>query len=245
MRQANLGWTASRLKGEIATMPETVGSVLRAARKQKRYVLREVATAVGVSTQAVGNWETDKNEISMENLRAAATFLGIDPVAASGGRLRWSSPSEDLSEVEQVTSSGTPNFGPRDVEVRGVSVGGDDADFSFNGEVIEMVRRPPGIATLTNVFAAYVVGTSMIPRFMPGELTYAGGRPPVAGDDVIIEMFPEEGRTAGKAFIKRLLRRSQNQIVVEQFNPPKELVFNPYEIKGMHRVIPLKELLGY
>jgi len=243
--QANLGWNARSLKRQIEAMPDTVGNVLRTARKQKGFVLREVAAAAGVTTQAVGNWENDKNEISMENLRNVAKFLGIDVEAATRGELRYLENTEHLSEVERVTNTSTPNFGPRDVPVLGVSVGGDDADFTFNGDIIEHVRRPPGIATLTNVWASYVVGGSMIPRFEPGELVYGGGRPPVPGDDVIIEMFPEEGKKVGKGFIKRLVRRSPGEIVVRQFNPPGELVFNPYEIKAITRVIPLKELLGY
>jgi phage repressor protein C with HTH and peptisase S24 domain len=227
-------------------MVETLGSVLRTARKQKGFVLRQVALAVGATTQAVGNWEKDANLPSMENLRKAADYLGIDAEAAHRGELRYLSSEADLSEVERISDIGLPIRGPRDVEVLGVSVGGEDADFTFNGQVVEVVRRPPGIANLRNVFATHVIGTSMSPRYEPGDLLYCGGRPPVPGDDVVIEMFPVGDATMGKAYIKRLIKRTQTLIVCSQFNPPREdIEFDPYAIKAMTRVIPVRELLGY
>jgi phage repressor protein C with HTH and peptisase S24 domain len=127
----------------------------------------------------------------------------------------------------------------------GASVGGDDGDFTFNGQVIGYVRRPPGIATLNDVFAVHVIGDSMEPRFEPGDMIYCSTRTPVPGDDIVIEMFPAEGETVGKAFIKRLVRRTKSEIVCRQYNPARELVFSPYEVKSVFRVIPLRELVGF
>lgn len=225
-------------------MPDTLGSVLRRARKQRGLVMREVGEAVGVSPQAVGQWETDRNEISMENLRSVCGFLKIDIEAATRGELKFLD-DDPRSEIVRLSNKGSPNFGPLEVDVLGVGAGGDDGGFEFNGQIIERVRRPPGIATLTNVWALYIIGTSMIPRFEEGELAYAGGRAPVPGDYVVIELFPEEGKSVGKGFVKRLVRRTASEIIVEQFNPAKQLKFDPYEIKGMTRIIPWRELLGF
>lgn len=233
------------LLDEMAGMENTTGSVLKTARKQKGLVLRQVAQHVGVSPQAVGNWETDANDITMENLRKVSALLGIDAEAANRGQLIYLG-DEELSEATRITSpTRVPALGPKDVELLGVTVGGDDADFTFNGEVIDYVRRPPGIATTQGVFANQVIGTSMIPRFEPGEVIYAGGKQPVNGEYVIIELFPEGSEKNGKCFIKRLVSRKPREIVCEQFNPPKQLTFDPYAIKKMSRVIPWQELLGY
>lgn len=226
-------------------MTETLGSVLRTARKQRGYVQRQIAEVAKVSIPAVGQWERDENQITMENLRKVAEFLRIDPVAAYKGELRYLDEGSDLSEVERVTDTLPVDLGPEDVEIRGVSVGGDDGDFSWNGQIVGYARRPAGIARVRNVFAVHVIGDSMVPRFEPGDLLYCGGREPVPGEDVVIEMFPEGTETVGKAYIKRLVNRSKSQIVCKQYNPPREMEFNPYAIKGMFRVIPTRELLGY
>lgn len=226
-------------------MTDTTGSVLKRARQQRKRTLKQVATEIGVSPQAVGNWEADANDITMDNLRKVSSVLAIDPVAASQGRLSYLDDSE-LNEVQRITNVGPlPEMGSRDVQLLGVSVGGEEADFTFNGEVIDYLRRPPGIATLQGVFASQVIGTSMIPRFEPGEVIYLGGKQPVIGDYVVIELFPTGDEKNGKCFIKKLKRRSATEIVVDQFNPAREMTFDPYAIKRMSRVIPWAELLGY
>lgn len=234
------------LRFDEAAAMASVGQVIKEARKQRGYVQRQIADAAKVSVQAVGQWERGDNDISMEKLRAVATFLGIDPVAANAGELRFMGVGEPLNEIEQVTDAGAmPNLGPRDVEVYGVTVGGDDADFSFNGEVVQLVKRPPGIAGLKNVFAVHVVGTSMFPKFEPGDLLYCGGRAPVPGDYVVVEEFPDEQHPKGKGYIKRLDKRAPGKLTCWQFNPEGPVEFDAYAIKAVHRVIPLRELLGY
>lgn len=226
-------------------MASPIGKVLRDARKQRGFVQRQVADAAGVTIQAVGQWERGDNEIAMENLRQVAAFLRIDAVAASRGELRMFDGDEPANEVQRVSDVGIPDLGPRDVEVLGVIVGGEDEDFRFNGEVIDTVRRPPGIANLRNVFAVHVLGSSMYPRFEPGDLLYCGGREPVPGDDVVIERRPSRERPAGGGYIKRLQRRSASTLECTQFNPEKVLTFDTRDLKAVHRVIPLKELLGF
>ena len=248
--QAILKWTKDESSPFIATMDhielrKKIGKAIRTARIRRGLVMRDLAEAGGVSTGAVGNWERGANAIAMEHLQAISQKLRIDPVALSNGSLRYLDEDEALADAEQVTDFGPAPTGPMDVEVLGVAVGGDDGDFTLNGEVSGYVRRPPGIAHLRKVFALHVLSESMIPRYDPGELIYVGGRDAVAGDHVVIEMFPDDGATVGKAYVKKLKGRTKGAIVCEQYNPPKEIQFDQYAVKNMWRIIPLRELLGY
>lgn len=224
-----------------------IGAALRLARKQRGYVMRQVAEAAGVTAGAVGNWERGANDMTVENLRAVARFLKIDRTALSEGHVKYigEDQPEDLADAEIVTEPDTPSFGPLDVEVLGVAAGGDDGDFSLNGEVAGYVRRPAGIANLRKVFALHLISTSMIPRYDPGELIYCGGREPVPGDHVVIEMYPDQGEGAGKAFVKKLLERAKGKLICEQYNPPSRVEFDLYRIKNLWRIIPTRELLGF
>ncbi|MFK0336808.1 XRE family transcriptional regulator [Agrobacterium deltaense] len=222
-----------------------IGLAIRTARIRRSLVMRDLAETAGVSTGAVGNWERGANAIAMEHLQAIARKLRIDPVALSNGDLRYLDDEENLADAEQVTDLGPAPTGPMDVEVLGVAVGGDDGDFTLNGEVSGYVRRPPGIANLRKVFALHILSDSMIPRYDPGELIYCGGREAVAGDHIVIETFPEKGETVGKAYVKKLKSRTKSTIICEQYNPSKELHFDAYAIKNIWRIIPLRELLGY
>jgi phage repressor protein C with HTH and peptisase S24 domain len=224
-----------------------VGRAIRQARKQRGKVMREVAEFLGVNVAAEGNWEGGQNLPSHDNLVRTAEYLGIDAVALGRGDVVFadSSDQDPPSDAEFVTQGGRPNLGPMDVELMGITVGGDDGDFSFNGEVAGLVRRPPGIAHLRNVFALHILSDSMVPRYDPGELIYVGGREPVPGDHVVIEMFPPEGAKVGKSFVKKLLRRTEKEIIVSQYNPAKEFSYDRYAVKRVWRVIPTRELLGF
>jgi phage repressor protein C with HTH and peptisase S24 domain len=221
-----------------------VGAAIRVARKQRGMVMRQIAEHLNTKTAAVGNWEIGKNLPSTENLIKVAGLLRVDASALGQGEVIYLG-DEPVSEAEIISDSHELVKGPLDIEVRGVAVGGDDGDFTLNGEIAGYVRRPPGIAGLRKVFALHIISDSMWPRFEPGELIYCGGREAVPGDDIVIEMFPENDAAVGHAYIKRLVRRSKSEIVCLQFNPNKEITFDPYAIKNIWRVIPLRELLGY
>lgn len=146
------------------------------------------------------------------------------------------------SEVEKI-SEGWPNTGERTVNVRGVAVGGDDGFFYF-GDVIDRVKRPPGIANAKDVEALNVAGESMVPRFGPGELIYIQLRPPAPGDDIVVELYPEKDGDQPKGFLKRLVRRTGLRLYCQQFNPPADIEFDMGEVKNVWRVLTLRDLLG-
>ena len=230
----------------METDPKLLGRVLEQAREAKALDRNDIAREMGTSYQAVSNWEHGKNRPTSGKLIALSKFLEFNFKAATEGRFE---PQENpgLQPAEAVPAENVPaqDFGPKDVEVLGVSVGGDDADFYLNGEVINRVRRPPGIQHAKGVFALNVVGTSMVPRYDPGELIYCQKVPPAPGDYVVVELYPnDESQHAGKSFIKRLTRRTGLRIECEQFNPPKTLEFDAGDVKAVYRVIPLRELMG-
>ena len=136
--------------------------------------------------------------------------------------------------------------GERDIPIMGTTVGGSDGEFYMNGEVVDYARRLPGIAKRKNVFGAYVESRSMFPRFDQGELVYASPSPPARpGDDVLIELAPIAGERAGPCYIKRLVRRSGNRVICEQFNPAGEVEYDARHVKAIYRIIPLAELAGF
>ncbi len=225
-------------------LPLKVGAAIRTARKRRGLVQRNIAEFLGIEVAAVGMWESGKNMPSAENSFRVAAFLNIDPVALSRGEVAYLK-DDGLADAEIISDPAPLDAGPKDVEMLGVTYGGDDGDFQFNGEVTEYVRRPPGIANVKNVFALYVLSDSMAPRYEPGEVIYCGTREPIPGDYVVIEMHPEIEGQPGKAFIKRLKQRTGKEIIVEQFNPPKLIPFDRYTVKNIWRVIPNKELFGF
>lgn len=223
-----------------------LGGVLRQARKAKKKTLRDVAEVAGVSAQAVGQWERGENGPTMAKLIVVGKFLELDVDAAMAGIgprptvIRPSGP--EPTEVTKV-GEGWPDLGDEWMDVRGVTVGGDDSFFYF-GDVIDQVRRPPGIRNAKNVAALNVAGESMSPRFKSGELIYVQQRLAVPGDDVVVELYPEHEGDAPKAFLKELVRRTGLRVYCKQHNPAADIEFDAGEVRTIWRVLTTRDLLG-
>jgi phage repressor protein C with HTH and peptisase S24 domain len=93
----------------------------------------------------------------------------------------------------------------------------------------------PRLHTLSGVrsaYALYMSSDSQEPVLRHGDLLYVNPViPPRLGDDVVIEL------QNGEAYIKRLLRRTTQEIVVQQFNPACELHFPASDIANVHLVV--------
>lgn len=149
-------------------------------------------------------------------------------------------------QPERVVSIPAISQMPRDVPVYGVAVGGDDADFEFNGQIVDYVRRPPGLIGVEGAFGIYVIGTSMDPRYEEGDLVYVHpGRPARPGDDVIIEMYDGHEGRSGHCYVKRLLKKAGGAYICRQYNPPRDDLAYPIErVKKVHRIMTAAELMS-
>lgn len=220
------------------------GAVLKEARLAKGAKLREVAAAMSepVTPQAVSNWESG-GDVTMPNMIALGLFLEIDPIAANEGRLvTKSNPGLAPTDATPPILVPHPLTGPRDVEMLGVTVGGDDADFHFNGNVERTVARPSGLIGARDVFALTVVGGSVIPRYYPGEVIYVQKRAYLPGDYIVIEMYPDGVDLVGKSFVKRYVNTKGSAITCLQHNPEAEIQYDKGLIKNVFRIFPPNEL---
>lgn len=169
---------------------------------------------------------------------------GEDPLIA-----REALPEPESNAVIETGPVYLPSMsGPRDIEELGAAMAGDGKDesaFEFNGQVVDLVKRPPGLMHRKDVFALRVSNVSMYPKYEDGERLYIERRKPAIGDYVVVELHPKEEGRPGKAYIKKLLAANSTKITVEQFNPHGVLNFARDEVRQLLRVIPQNELLGF
>ena len=124
------------------------------------------------------------------------------------------------------------------LKVLGMAECGADGWSLWNGDVIDLIDRPAGLAGVPNAYAVYVVGASMEPRYHPGEVVHIHpGRPIDIGAYVLVQRKPKASGEAPLAVIKRLAKRSGAKITLEQFNPPKSFDIKAGEIVSIHRVV--------
>ncbi len=119
----------------------------------------------------------------------------------------------------------------RDLPVMGAVKGGAEGFYFNEGEAKEYVVRPPSLGGVSNAFALYVDGESMEPRYYAGEMLYVNpNRPITRGCFVAVELAD------GQCLIKQFVRRNDDQLVLAQFNPAKEIRLLAAKVKRIHRI---------
>ena len=217
------------------------GQRLRERRKAMGLDVTELAKAIGVSQPAVSQWEIGVTAPSRKKVAKLAQILRV-PVA-------WLLTDDDAPSSQQGANPAAPPPPvaalPIDVPVLGVAVGGNDGDFRLNGQVVDYVRRPPGIASLRNVYGLWLVGESMSPWNKDGDLIYVSpARPPVIGDHVVVQLQDTADGEPGLAMVKLLIGKTPTQLKLGQYNPTREFNLALSRVKAVHKVLSLRELLG-
>jgi len=227
---------------------------------------RGLAQALGINPSGVSRLLAGARALKLDEIGKISAYLetvppgwmvsagGLEPGGIFGSALLGAG-AHGLAE-ERPDSNTEAAFGgtqhdlpslqglSRDLPVLGTAVGGDGGCFDFNGEVVDYVRRPPGLDRAQGAFAIYVQGDSMAPRYEEGDLVFVHpGRPARPGCDVVVELTGPEGEP-GQSLLKRLLRRTADRLELSQFNPPKEFSVPLKEVKAVHRILSAAELLG-
>lgn len=196
----------------------------------------------------------DDAEIYARRFRAAGVSITAQEILFGSGS---GAPHDAGSIPDELIVAGariplsdrTLRGGARDLPVPGIALGGseEEGDFQLNGEVQYYLDRPAGLVGRKRAFAVVIRNDSMIHSYKPSWPIFVDpdGRQPVAGvDDVLIELYPNEEGRAGPAFVKKLISRRGNEVVLWQQNPEKEIRFPIDRVKQILRVIPYPEAMG-
>lgn len=214
-----------------------------------------LAERIGSSQPQIDRLEKNGRRLTDDWMRRLAAGLECQPadlLPLPGDAPPLPSPPITLPIPEAPAGAVRPvdlpskQFMPLDVPVLGVAAGNPmDGAFQLETGIIDYVRRAPGIMNARDVYALYVTGDSMVPRFQHGELLYVSASRPVRiGDDVILCIRPKREGDPERCFIKRLVRRHSDHIEVEQFNPPLRMTFANDDIVRVHRVLTMADVLG-
>ena len=163
-------------------------------------------------------------------------------------------------EAREVPKRFTPLDLERDIPVYGTAQGamlrvrydGQAAEIEqtvLELEAIDYKRRPPALAQNRRVYALYITGESMRPRYREGDLVYVDSRrPPDIGDDVIVQLVGEKTEDfdgeVQHVLVKTLVRRTADFYELEQYRPETVFRIPKAKVQAIHRVIPLSELMA-
>ena len=182
---------------------------LQLARKRANLTQADVARALGVTPQAVSQWERGEAVPEHDKLVPLAKLYGVTVAWLLGeGEL----PEDGPRPIPEI-------LGERDLKVF-APVEGGSGEMVVSTEPIDLVPRPWYMREVRDGFAVLVVGELMIPAFEPGDIAVVNPRlPPIRGKDVIL--VGDERHGEFRASIKRLERSDAKYWHLRQFNPPR------------------------
>lgn len=207
----------------------------------------DIANHLKIKDAAVSQWFSKDSGPRTDRLPALASFLAtsVDALVSDAENAHLKSPRSEVRHPEPPITLPQRDHMPLDVPVYGTAMGGTaGGDFTLNGDIGMRVRRPPRLAERDDIFALFVQGDSMLPRFRPGELIYLERqRPPQNGDYVVVEMRPgQDGEHA--AYLKQLVATTPTKVRLLQYNPKRTIEIERRKILQILRVMPLNDLLG-
>ncbi|MGD9744351.1 MAG: S24 family peptidase [Hyphomicrobium sp.] len=127
--------------------------------------------------------------------------------------------------------------GSRDLPVLGAVKGGAEGFYFNEGEAKEYLVRPPTLDGVANGFALYVEGESMEPRYFAGEILYVNPNRPITRNCFVAVELAD-----GQGMIKQFLKRSDEHVMLHQFNPPKDIRVPVENVKRIYRITGASEL---
>lgn len=222
--------------------------------KRRGLSMRKASLEAGLGADAIRNIKRGKSkQPRLETLQKLATFLEIKipirevhgeyPQPSSNLNIDAGLPKPNARLTDSVAIPAVQQL-KRDVPILGITVGGLDGSCQLNGEVVDMARRPPGVTDAT-AFALYVYGDSMSPRFERGDMVFVTrSRPAQPGNDVVVEMQPQDGELVGQCFIKRLVKLTAEKLILREFNPPRDFEISRGQVKAVLRIYTPAEMMG-
>ncbi|OAP34148.1 S24 family peptidase [Sinorhizobium saheli] len=216
---------------------------LRQARINAGYrFASDAANALGIVASTYRAHENGQNEYEIDEAGIYGRKFNVDPYWLLTGEGRQ-------TPVDDVANRKIPEADPPNAEIRnkvigqgkkipvfGQAVGGVDGEFLMNGNVLYEVMAPPILSDISGAYAVSVSGDSMSPRYEDGEVCFVDPRRTVRRGDYVIAQIRLEEEGPLLAYVKKFVRHNTSELVLEQFNPPKELRFDAQTVHSVHYI---------
>lgn len=162
-------------------------------------------------------------------------------VALGDKRIAWHGPEPSDPPIPIVGTGDCADLSVCDESGQMVEVERSSFDPDYH---VRYIQRPPALRGARDLYAIYFQGSSMEPRYDPGDIGLVDPNRHVGpGDYVVVQLLEEGGRAVDGVLVKRLVRMTARELVLEQFNPPMVFTLPRSRVARVHRIIRQTDLL--
>jgi len=229
--------TASAKAGDDFSLAGRIGWRLQKLGKSERAASLEA----GLSDSFLRNIREGKSQSPrIDTLEKIAQVLGTTTawLISGEGREELEIFSDDArrGEVPNAVVGHKLSVPKRRLPVFGQAVGGVYGEFPMNGTVLFDVLCPPQLSEISDAYAVIISGDSMYPRYEDGEIAFIDPTRWVRRGDYVIAQIMCDESSSPQAYVKKFVRHDAVELVLEQFNPQKELRFPHTQVVSVHFV---------
>lgn len=196
------------------------------------------ADALGVTASTYRAHENGQNDFGIDEAQVYGRKFGADALWIMTGNLESRNGTHTSVQLDSPNANirGRIDGEAVSIPLYGRAVGGVDGEFDMNGSLLGYILAPPSLSGIKGVYAVQVSGDSMYPRYEDGETCVAVPDHRVKkGDYVVVQIkFEDDGPLL--AFVKKFVRHNNEELILEQFNPAKELRFPSRSVVSVHYI---------
>lgn len=237
---------------------ETPADRLRKARLDAGYATAiEASSAFGYNRNSYASSENGNRGVTAAKAALYAAAFGVRAdwilYGPDAGNSDIGSPNTGSAATPEIRLPAGPHtidksnasapvpvdLGAATVPVFGSAAGGYEGHFVLNGERLADILAPSSLKGVHDAYAVYVSGDSMEPRYFQSEAVFVNPKKPVAkGDFVVIQVFEgSDDDPELHCYVKRFQGTRHGDVVCDQFNPPKELLFPRARLQKVHKIV--------
>ncbi len=194
------------------------------------------AKPLSVTRGAVGNWERGKG-IKRENLVAVADAYHVSLEWLSTGRGKMDAISQNSLEPENAIIGDKLLERGTYIPLYGQAVAGRDGEFVLNGNELDRILAPPSLTPIRGAYAVTVSGDSMEPRYFDGETVFVDPERRVKRGDFVVAQVQAKENGPLLGYVKRFVRHNDDELVLTQYHPEKELRFPHSSVVSVHYIV--------
>jgi phage repressor protein C with HTH and peptisase S24 domain len=190
----------------------------------------ELAKVLGLDASAVSRMIKGERQIKAEELQKLARALEL-PADQLMHRLNEPDGSGDGQRFLADAHGPIPVF-------RGAEAGEDDDLIFEDGGPGETTARPPVLDGVKGAFAVWCQGSSMEPKYEPGQRLYVHPNKPLRKNCFVVVR-----KKNGKGLIKQFLGFEGDRLMLRQLSPkPSTLSLPRAEVDGVWRIVHADEV---
>ena len=214
---------------------------IREFRERARLSMQALADRAGTTASQINKLEKGERRLTVDWMVRVARALEIDPKELVEFE-SYRPPGGGISDIGLPrTLAGTPvDLGTPDLPVLGRAQGGPQGVLMLPVEQqpVDWTYRPPQLRKVKDAFAVFAYDDSMHPMYKHGQTLWVHPYLPIKpGDGILIVKNSDE------AIVKELVRRTDTEIVLRQYQPStSEFSIPNEEIRSIYRVIGALDL---